>query len=172
MLKILGMVAVPVVTIAGTIAALLYVVPMVTGQSVLSGGASANAPVVETVVVEMPEKGITYSAGERVVNLADAGGFRYLKTEIVLEIIVEDANPDELRGEALAAAREELKMEIEPLEPEIQDVITLLLSSKNVAEVSTPEGKSGLKAELLDALGEVIGEERLLDLYFTQFVIQ
>lgn len=172
MLKILGMVAVPVATIAGTIGALLYVVPMVTGQSVLSDGASAEAPVVETVVVSMPEKGITYSIGERVVNLADTGGFRYLKTEIVLEVIVENANPDDLRGEALAVAREELKIELEPLEPEMQDVITLLLSSKTVEDVSTPEGKSALKAELLDALGEVIGEERLLDLYFTQFVIQ
>lgn len=172
MLKIAGMVAVPVVTIAGTIAALLFAVPMITGKSILSDGASAEAPAVETVVVMMPEDGVTYSVGERVVNLADAGGFRYLKTEIVLEIIVEDVDPAELRGESLATARLDLESEMEPLEPQMQDVITLLLSSKSVEDVSTPEGKSALKAELLDALGEVIGEERLLDLYFTQFVIQ
>ncbi len=172
MLKILGMVGVPVATIAGTIAALLFAVPMITGKSVLSDGGSADAAPVETVVVMIPDEGVTYSVGERIVNLADAGGFRYLKTEIVLEVIVEDIRPAELRGESLTTARDELQMEMEPLEPQIQDVITLLLSSKSVEDVSTPEGKSALKAELLDALGEVIGEERLLDLYFTQFVIQ
>lgn len=172
MLKIAGMVAIPVATIAGTIAALLFAVPMITGKSVLSDGASAEAPAVETVVITMPDSGVTYSVGERVVNLADPGGFRYLKTEIVLEIVVEGIDPTDLRGESLVAARDELSLEMEPLEPQIHDVITLLLSSKSVEDVSTPEGKSTLKAELLEALGEVIGEERLLDLYFTQFVIQ
>jgi len=172
MLKIIGLAAVPVVTIAGTIAALLFAVPMITGKSVLSDGANASAPPVETVVEALPEDGVTYTVGERVVNLADPGGFRYLKTEIVLEVIVADANPADLRGESLVAARDELALEMEPLEPQIHDVITLLLSSKSVDDVATPDGKSMLKAELLEALGEVIGEERLLDLYFTQFVIQ
>jgi flagellar FliL protein len=172
MLKILGMVAVPVVTIAGTIASLLFVVPMVTGKSVLSDGAPAEATPVETVVMAQPDKGVTHTLGERVVNLSDPGGFRYLKTEIVLEVIVEGVDPSELRGEELVAAREELAAELEPLDPEIQDVITLLLSSKQVADVATPEGKATLKAELLDALSEVVGEDRLLDIYFTQFVIQ
>jgi hypothetical protein len=75
MLKIVGMVAVPLVTIAGTIAALLFVVPMVTGKSVLSDG-GGEAAAVETVVVETPEHGITHTLGERIVNLADPGGFR------------------------------------------------------------------------------------------------
>jgi flagellar FliL protein len=172
MLKIVGMVAVPVMTVAGTIAALLFAVPMITGKSVLSDGASADATPVETVVMAVPDKGVTFTVGERVVNLADPGGFRYLKTEIVLEVIVEGVDPTNLRGESLLAARDELGIDMEPLEPQLHDVITLLLSSKTVEDVSTPEGKSALKAELLDALGEVIGEERLLDLYFTQFVIQ
>jgi flagellar FliL protein len=172
MLKILGIVALPVVTVAGTVAALVFAVPMITGKSLLSDSASAESTPVATVAPEIPEHGVTYSNGERVVNLADTGGFRYLKTEIVLEIIVEDVDPMKLRGDGLQKARDDLQSELAPLEPQIQDVITLLLSSKTVADVSTPEGKAALKAELLDVLGDVIGEERLLDLYFTQFVIQ
>jgi flagellar FliL protein len=166
------MIAVPLVTIAGTIAALLFVVPMVTGKSVLSDGGTAVAQPSVTEVAELPDKGVTHSIGERVVNLADPGGFRYLKTEIVLEVLVADVDPTELRGDELAAARLDLDSELEPLAPELQDVITLLLSSKSVDDVSTPEGKAALKAELLDALGAVVGEGRLLDVYFTQFVIQ
>jgi flagellar FliL protein len=139
---------------------------------VLTDGGGVEATPAETAVVMLPEKGVTHSLGERVVNLTDPGGFRYLKTEIVVEVLVETVDPTELRGEELAAARLELQSELEPLEPEIQDVITLLLSSKSVDDVSTPEGKAALKAELLDALGAVVGEDRLLDVYFTQFVIQ
>jgi len=172
MLRIVGVIAVPVVTIAGTIAALLFVVPMVTGKSIFSDGGSAGAAPVETVIITVPQRGITYSLGERIVNLADPGAFRYLKAEIVIEVVVDGVDPAKLQGEELGLAREELASELAPLDPEIQDVITLLLSSKSVADVATPEGKAALKAELLDALAAVVGEDRLLDVYFTQFVIQ
>jgi flagellar FliL protein len=90
----------------------------------------------------------------------------------VIEVVVEGVDPSALHGEGLTHAREELASEMAPLDPKLQDVITLLLSSKSVADVSTPEGKAALKAELLEALGAVVGEDRLLDVYFTQFVIQ
>ena len=59
MLRIVGVIAVPVVTIAGTIAALLFVVPMVTGKSIFSDGGSAGAAPVETVIITVPQRGIT-----------------------------------------------------------------------------------------------------------------
>ena len=90
----------------------------------------------------------------------------------MIEVVVDGVDPAKLQGEELGLAREELASELAPLDPEIQDVITLLLSSKSVADVATPEGKAALKAELLDALAAVVGEDRLLDVYFTQFVIQ
>jgi flagellar basal body-associated protein FliL len=54
----------------------------------------------------------------------------------------------------------------------IEDRITAVLTSKSAAELMGPEGKAHLKEALKTGLNETIGEERILNVYFTDFIIQ
>ncbi len=119
-----------------------------------------------------PQRGIPVSLGERVVNLADPGGFRYLKAEIVVELVVEGVDPEKLSAEELKHEQDALASELQPWQPQIQDVLTMVLSSKTVADVSTPEGKQALKQELMDRLQPLFHDHEIKAVYLAQFVIQ
>lgn len=98
---------------------------------------------------------LIYSMDVFVVNLNDPGGKRYLKTKINLEY----------SGEALT---EELKLR----QPQLRDVILLLLSSKTLEEIQGTEGKIILRRELILRVNQVLKKEKIKNLYFTEFVIQ
>lgn len=97
-----------------------------------------------------------------VVNLAEPDNTRYLQVGITYE--VKDA-----------AAAEEMKQ----LTPIIRSRILMVLSSKNVADLSHIEGKQKLMDELVD-LARVTLKERedkdaskgIRDVHFSSFVIQ
>lgn len=162
----------------------LLVIPL---ALVLLAGAAlklgiVHVPVVLTVNIggkqaeaapqQQPERGIPVSLGERVVNLADPGGFRYLKAEVVVELAVEGVDPEKLSPEELKHEQEALSAEFQPWQPQIQDVLTMVLTSKTVADVSTPEGKEALKQELKDRLQPLFHDHEIKAVYLAQFVIQ
>lgn len=134
--------------------------------------------------VEEEKHGIPYPLAERVVNLADPGGYRYLKIEVVLDLYAEAAESGGGGGgggghgggetDALEVAQTELKKQLGPVLPQMQDIVTTILTSKTVAEVSTAEGKAAVKAELLEALAPLLEKhhQELLAIYFQQFLIQ
>ncbi len=92
-----------------------------------------------------------------IINLMDKSGSgkRYLKVGIILEI----------GGQKQGSA-------IEKFKPQIRDTILLLLSSKSFGEISTMEGKLGLKQELLSRINQILGEVIVSRIYFTEFVVQ
>jgi len=90
-----------------------------------------------------------------VVNLADPLGRRYLK----LTLDVEVSDP---------AAGEELTKE----EPKVRDAVILLLSSKTFADLQSYESKLELKNEIVERMSQIIGESKVLRVYFTEMVIQ
>lgn len=166
---------------------ILFVVPLVLVLGVLAASSLGvvRIPVVLNVAIggqpaeaappkghDKPERGLPISLGERVVNLADPGGFRYLKAEIVIELAVDGVDPERLKGEELKHEQELLAKEIEPLRPAIQDVLTMVLTAKTVADVSTPEGKQALKQELADRLQPLFPHHEIKAVYLAQFVIQ
>lgn len=126
----------------------------------------------EAAPQQQPERGIPVSLGERVVNLADPGGFRYLKAEVVVELAVEGVDPEKLSPQELKHEQEALSAEFQPWQPQIQDVLTMVLTSKTVADVSTPEGKEALKQELKDRLQPLFHDHEIKAVYLAQFVIQ
>lgn len=142
-------------------------VPVVLSINV--NGAPAEAA---TDTPKRPERGIPVSLGERVVNLADPGGFRYLKAEIVVELTVDGVDPEKLSAEELVHEQELLRAELEPWQPQIQDVLTMVLTAKTVADVSTPEGKEALKEELKQQLQPLFHDHEIKAVYLAQFVIQ
>lgn len=91
------------------------------------------------------------------VNLADQES--YLQTEIQLMV----ADPK---------VQEKIKAHM----PEVRDVLIRLLSSKNVEDLSTPEGKAKLATEVQKSVNEVIGVKKkskgVKKVLFAAFIIQ
>ena len=90
-----------------------------------------------------------------VVNLSDPGGKRYLKSIIELEF-TEDL----------------VQKELEARLPQLRDVILLHLSSKTIEDVQSVDGKIELKNSLVMRINQVLKTGKIMNLYFTQFVIQ
>ena len=90
-----------------------------------------------------------------IINLADRDARRYLKVKMSLEV-----------------SDKKVEDEIKKRMPEIRDIITLLLSSKTYADLSTIDGKLALKTEIVNRLNSVIISGRVTNVFFTEFVIQ
>ncbi|MCL5256773.1 MAG: flagellar basal body-associated FliL family protein [Chloroflexi bacterium] len=150
-----------------------FAAPIVLGKSsglplitAAAKGAAQDTPTPEAVA------GITYSSQERVFNLADQDSFRYLKAQIVIEFELPGVNPDSLVGEAYTQKQAEFQSEHVAELPRIEDAITSVLTSKTSQELITSDGKEKLKTELKSVIGGIIKENKVRDIYFTQFIIQ
>ncbi len=93
-----------------------------------------------------------------VVNLADADAARYLRIKISL--MIDDKNK----------AKE--ITENQPLQLKVRDVILQSLSAKNSRELLAEEGKNKLRHELQEKVSLYFREPKLVDVVFTEFVIQ
>ncbi len=90
-----------------------------------------------------------------IVNLADRDTRRYLKVKMTLEV-----------------SNEKALDEVKKRMPEIRDTITLLLSSKTYADLSTIDGKLALKASIINRLNTILVTGKITNVYFTEFVVQ
>lgn len=98
---------------------------------------------------------VTHQLDTFLVNLADPGGKRYLKLTIDLEL----DNPKVIE-------------EITQNNYKIRDSILLILSSKEFDDISTVGGKLALKKEIMTKLNSILTTGRVLDIYFTEFLVQ
>lgn len=170
MLALVGGVAVLVVAVVvGVVVVLPKLAP---GGISIHVGDAAPAEAATLVPTVGGDPGVPVTLGERVVNLADPGGFRYLKTEIVLSLHSPGVIGPDLTTDELATEQALLNARLEPIKPQIQDVLTSVLTAKTVAEVTTPEGKEALRDELIERLQPLIRQNQITGLYFAQFVIQ
>lgn len=143
------------------------------GLPFLASGSPSNAPVAEAsghVDGTRAAPGITYQMPGRVVNLADAAVFRYLKIGLVLEFETAEAN--RLDAASYKKRQEELKGELSSRTPMMEDTIIAVLTRKTSDEISTTAGKEQLKEELKEKLNQVLGPHRVTNIYFTEFIIQ
>lgn len=91
-----------------------------------------------------------------IVNLSGSGGRRYLKALINLE-----------------AKDGETKQKIESKIVQIKDRFISILSSKTLEDIEGVEGQESLRREIKDAADMVLKvEDGILQVYFTEFVIQ
>lgn len=90
-----------------------------------------------------------------IVNLADTQGQRYLKAVIQLET----ESP---------AVDHEINAKI----PQIRDEVLMILSNKTYDDVASVAGKRMLKREITQAINKYLVEGRVLNVYFTEFVVQ
>ncbi|GEM_PF-1003233 len=90
-----------------------------------------------------------------IVNLSASNGRRYLKTKINLE-----------------AKDGEVKKTIESKAIQIKDRLISILSSKTLEDIDGLEAQENLRKEIKDAVDVVLKVEGVLQVYFTEFVIQ
>ena len=99
--------------------------------------------------------GIMIPLNSFVVNLSDPRARRFLKAIITLEVV-----------------DKETVDEVDTKLPKIRNDIIMLLSNQTLEDVITMEGKVRLRDEITIRVGRIIGEKRLKNVYFTQFVVQ
>jgi flagellar FliL protein len=99
--------------------------------------------------------GPMYKMDTMIVNLADRGGKRYLRVTMQFEL----STPDVVE-------------EIEKRLPQIRDSILMILPAKQYAEISTTQGKTVLRDELMAQLNGYLKTGAISTIYFTEFVVQ
>ena len=99
--------------------------------------------------------GPMYSLDSFVVNLAEAGGNRYLRVTMELEL-----------------ADEMLRSELDQRLPQVRNAMLMILPSKRPDEINTVDGKLALRDQLIDELNSFMTSSEITNIYFTEFVIQ
>ncbi len=132
--------------------------------SKLSTVSAAAAKVEDDKGAEKPkpeQMGKVISLDTFVVNLADAGGNRYLRITMDLEVVGDKKSDDK-------KAEEEVTRRV----PQMRDTILMILPTKRYADISTTEGKTALREELTGALNGLLPGAKIARVYFKEFVIQ
>jgi flagellar basal body-associated protein FliL len=160
---------------AGKKAILVLGLPL--GLAAAGGLAFMQLSAPPPVPVEVPEPaegqhGVLLALEERVINLQQAGLYRYAKIGVTVEIRPESASFYELAGEARAHAEEEAVLHHEASVPLLLDALGGVVSAKDSKTLTAPEGRAELKTEVLEAFRHVLGEHEVLDVYFTDLVMQ
>ena len=103
------------------------------------------------------EKGPVMSLDEFLVNLSDPGSDHFLKVTVGLEL-------DKAKGKSAEGLKEQT--------PAIRDAVLTALSSQSRDAVTPVKGREKLKAEIKKNVNQVLGEEDVQNVYFTNFVTQ
>ncbi len=99
--------------------------------------------------------GPIFSLDTFIVNLADKGGTRYLRVTMDLEL----GNSD-------------LEDELHKRLPQVRDSLLMILPNKRFEDISTVQGKTALRNEMLEALNGYLGQGKITNIYFKEFVVQ
>ncbi len=99
--------------------------------------------------------GPIFSLDTFIVNLADKGGTRYLRVTMDLEL----GNSD-------------LEDELYKRLPQVRDSLLMILPSKRFEDISTVQGKTALRDEMLEALNGYLAQGKITNIYFKEFVVQ
>lgn len=119
------------------------------------GGGGEEEAAEESEVAEGPTFGTVIELDEFTVNLNDDAGQRYLRVRIGLEL-----------------ADDTLRDQIAQRTPLIRDAILLLLSSLDLSDISSVEGKDQLKEEIIDRIEEFLYEGAITRVLFAEFLVQ
>ncbi|MEN0058649.1 MAG: flagellar basal body-associated FliL family protein [Bdellovibrio sp.] len=88
-----------------------------------------------------------------IVNLAGSKGRKVAKVNMELEV----------KGDHVLE-------EIEKRKAQIRDIIIILLSSKTYEDVSSREGKDGLRNEIKDTVNSFLVQGKISNVFFTEFI--
>ena len=119
-------------------------------------GADMNGvdPVAEEDV--LPEMGVLVGLEEIIVTLqSEPRNPRYLRIDINLEV------KNQVAAEIVAQRL-----------PQLRDIVIMTLSDKRAEDLAQPEGKKGLRDEIFRRIDERMPEGILMNVYFSDLVVQ
>ena len=133
----------------------LVVVAVVVFTCTLAFGKKIMAKDKKTKVVA--EKGTIIPLDEFLVNLSDPGSDHFLKVSLALEFTKKSGKTAENIKEDSA---------------QLRDAVLQALSTKTRDAISSDAGKSKLKTEIKDDVNKALGDDQVLNVYYTNFVTQ
>lgn len=98
------------------------------------------------------------------VNLADSSGTAYLRAGITLQVADSEPAAGAKKGEAAGSEKE--------ADAAIRDAALTVLGKQTSDQLLAAGGKQHLKNDLKTALAERITELKVVDLFFTEFLVQ
>jgi flagellar protein FliL len=125
------------------------------------GGGGAGAyfflmkPGKEAQAPPKPVIGAVWAPDVFIINLADNDSDRYLKVAMNFEL-----------SDPLAAA------ELEQIKPKARDLVLGVLTVKSFKDLNNFEGKQRLKEEIAMRLNNHLTKGKIVQVYFTDFVVQ
>lgn len=152
------------VLLLGAVAALLGVGGVVAMRVLGRGPAAEEAPRGELLVGDsqapghLPEDPGVVALDPFVVNLADREGDRYMRCTIRLVL------EDEAGAKQLSASDIEIT--------KLRDRIMLVLTSKRAQQAASHAGRQELRRELREAIQPLLDETPVIDVFFTEYLIQ
>lgn len=141
------------------------------GFMAMSGG-SSSAPPPETPDPSPGQLGPMLVLEEKVINLQTGGSYRYVKMGVTIEMRPEAKDFYALTGEGRTTAETEALKGATVQVPLLLDRLGQAVAAKTSDDLATPEGRAALKTELLTSFRDVLGEKVVLDVFFTDFVMQ
>lgn len=102
-----------------------------------------------------PPIGAVWAPDVFIINLADADADRYLKVIMNFEL-----------SDPLAVA------ELDVMKPKVRDMVLSVLTVKGLKDVNNFEGKQRLKEEIALRLNNQMTKGKVVQVYFTDFVVQ
>lgn len=109
---------------------------------------------------------------ERVINLQNGGTYHYAKIGITVELRPPTADFYSLDGTARATAEKTILTGEQGAVPLLLDAVGTIVSSKSSNDLIADNGRASLKSQILDAMRGVLGQREVLDVYFTDLVMQ
>lgn len=146
------------IPVKGILISLLILVFLSGGYLILKSGVLSgqrNTAIALDDPDPRPDIGPIYPMETFIVNLVGNQGKSYLKVKIELEL-----NNDEL------------KKEIDKRLPQFRDKVLTILSGKSNDEIKSLEGKSQLREEIIAMLNQFLKTGRIVNIYFTDFIVQ
>jgi flagellar basal body-associated protein FliL len=137
----------------------------------LSGG-SAKPPEIPDPAAG--QHGVMLALEDKVVNLLPATptSYRYAKIGVTVEIRPDKADFYALTAEARKTAEELAVKGYDEDVPLLLDALGRVVSARTSDQISTPDTRTELKGELIAAFKGVLGDREVLDIYFTELVMQ
>lgn len=99
--------------------------------------------------------GPIHSLDTFIVNLADPGGGRYLRVTMNLELKDEET----------------VKLLVSRM-PQIRNAVLMVLPTKKYEDIATVKGKTEMRDEVIEKMNDILNKGSVLNIYFTEFVVQ
>jgi flagellar FliL protein len=96
-----------------------------------------------------------FLVSDMIINPAETNGTRFLNTTIGLGV-----------GDPLAKAA------LEERAPQVRDALISILTTKTIPELVHPDGKKILRTGIMEKVNKIIAPNRILEVYFVDFVLQ